>query len=79
MLARIYTPGRASQARHVEGQRADKVAVQSLLSLYFPIFLSFYFPILLLINFPIFVLFSSIYNLFALLGRKAHFTPDVNN
>jgi len=35
----FYTLYRASQVRQVEGQRSDKVAAQSFLSLYFPIFL----------------------------------------
>jgi len=45
MLAGVYTPGRAFQARQVEGYRSDKVAAQSLLSLYFPIFLPFTFQL----------------------------------
>jgi len=39
----FYTPGGASQARQVEEYRSDKVAAQSLNSLYFPVVLLFRF------------------------------------
>jgi len=53
MLAGVYTPGRAIQVRQVERQRSDKVAAQSFLSLYFPIFLPFTF----LLFYSLFLLF----------------------
>jgi len=72
---RFYTPVMAFQARQVEEQRSDKVAAQPLLSLYFPIFLPFTFLLFCSFISPISVLFfSSIYNIFALFGRKTPFT-----
>jgi len=73
----FYTPGRATQARQVEGQRSEKVAAQSLLFLFtflfFSLLLSFYSTFIS----PISVLFSSVYNIFTLLGRKAPFTHSL--
>jgi len=52
----FYTPGRATQARQVEGYRSDKVAAQSNLSFHVPIFhpLLSYYSALLFLLFPCF-------------------------
>jgi len=65
----FYTPVRASQVRQVEGWRSDKAAhlLFFLLSYFSPL----HFPIILLYYFSF---FPSVYNLFALLGRKATFS-----
>jgi len=67
----VCTPDRATQARQVEGSRSDKVAAHSLC---FPIFLPFTFLLFSSIISPFLMLYSSVYNLFALIGRKAPFT-----
>jgi len=74
MLTSFNTPGRVSHVRQIEGQRWDEVPAHSRLSLYFLIFLPFTFLFFSLLTSPISVIFSFIYNLFALLGRKAPFT-----
>jgi len=69
----LYTP---SKVRRIEGKRSDKVAAQLLFLstlLFFSPVLSYYSTLL------VSVLFSSIYNLFASLGRKPPFTHSLTH
>jgi len=73
----FYTPVRATQDRQVEGWRSDKVAAQFLfffLSYFSPPLLSYYSPIIS----PFSMLYSSEYNLLALLGLEAPFTHSLS-
>jgi len=62
--------------RRVEARQTTE---QSNLSLYFPIFLPLTFLLFCSFISPISVLLSSVYNFFALLGRKAPFTINDKN
>jgi len=62
-------------ARRIEVRQTGSTV--SSLSFYFPIFLPFTFLLLYSFISPFSVLFSSIYNIFALLGLKAPFTHSL--
>jgi len=77
MLAGVYTPVRATQARQVwrieVRQNSSTASISRFTFLFLSPLLSYYSTFIS----PVSVLFSSMYHLFALIGRKAPFTHSL--